>query len=147
MGISLSTLLPLNVRWYKPKKFFESTRAQIWVLVHFVHQIQHFHQRVGFWNIHDKNLNPAWGLTPNHPLLRACMFCFYSNQGGSQLMALSVVARVAYTCIQLLHLRYVISRHIPAVCERVVEHSSAGILVKQAGSGAQPRPPTDFRRF
>ena len=62
-------------------------------------------------------------------------------------MALSVVARVAYTCIQLLHLRYVISRHIPAVCERVVEHSSAGILVKQAGSGAQPRPPTDFRRF
>ena len=146
MGISLSTLLPLNVRWYKPKKFFESTRAQIWVLVHFVHQIQHFHQRVGSWNIQEK-MWTLWGVTPNNPLLRACVFCFYINQGGSQLMALSVVARVAYTCIQLLHLRYVISRHIPAVCERVVEHSSAGILVKQAGSGAQPWPPTDFRRF
>ena len=146
MGISLSTLLPLNVRWYKPKKFFESTRAQIWVLVHFVHQIQHFHQRVGSWNT-GKKFEPCWGVTPNNPLLRACMFWFYISQGGSQLMALSVVARVAYTCIQLLHLRYVISRHIPAVCERVVEHSSAGILVKQAGSGAQPRPPTDFRRF
>jgi hypothetical protein len=37
-------------------------------------------------------------------------------------MALSVVVRVAYTCIQLLHLRDVIIRHIPTIGGRVMEH-------------------------
>ena len=33
---------------------------------------------------------------------------------------------------------------MPVISERVMEHYSAGILVKRAGSGAQPRPPNDF---
>ena len=36
-------------------------------------------------------------------------------------MALSVVVRVAYTCIRLLHLRSVISRHISAINKRVLD--------------------------